>query len=63
MRCNSSIEIIGARDSSVMTRSGVVLDASAMSGRPMRPDAASNQLPPLHGNALPRPSDTAVLAL
>ncbi|RQM63027.1 hypothetical protein EHZ18_00945 [Burkholderia vietnamiensis] len=63
MRCTSSIEIIGVRDASVMTRNGVVLDASARSGRRARPDAASNQLPPLHGNALPSPSDTAVLAL
>lgn len=41
----------------------LVLDASATSGRGTRPDTASGQLPPLQGNALPRPSDTAVLAL
>ncbi|NTY37642.1 hypothetical protein FCJ57_15055 [Burkholderia diffusa] len=63
MRCSSSIEIIGARDASVMRRARLVLDASATSGQRSRPDTASNQLPPLQGNALPRPSDTAVLAL
>ncbi|EDT38079.1 hypothetical protein BamMEX5DRAFT_6144 [Burkholderia ambifaria MEX-5] len=46
-----------------MRRGGLVLDASATSGAHARPDPASDQLPPLQGNALPRPSDTAVLAL
>lgn len=41
----------------------LVLDASATPRRSTRPDTASVQLPPLQGNALPRPSDTAVLAL